>query len=218
MLWETGSMRITEIYASVSGETAHAGRPCTLVRTTGCDLRCGYCDTAYAFTGGAERSVAEVLAEVAGLSPRLVLLTGGEPLLQRELPELAERLLGLGYDVMVETGGSQDLARLPRGVIRILDLKTPGSGESHKMRWDNLALLEPKDAVKFVLCDEADYRWSVDVARDRRLFGRTEVLLSPVPWRVDTRVLVHWILRDGLPVRLNLQIHKYVWGADVQGV
>ncbi len=211
-------MRITEIYASVSGETAHAGRPCTLVRTTGCDLRCGYCDTAYAFTGGAERSIDEVLAEVAGLSPRLVLLTGGEPLLQRELPELAERLLGLGYDVMVETGGSQDLARLPRGVIRILDVKTPGSGESHKMRWDNLALLEPKDAVKFVLCDEADYRWSVEVARDRCLFGRTEVLLSPVHGRLDPRVLVRWILRDGLPVRLNLQIHKYVWGADVQGV
>ncbi len=211
-------MRITEIYTSVSGETAHAGRPCTLVRTTGCDLRCGYCDTAYAFTGGSERSVDEVVEEVARLSPRLVLLTGGEPLLQRELPELAERLLALGYDVMVETGGSQDLGRLPRSVIRILDLKTPGSGEAHKMRWENLELLERKDAVKFVICDEADYRWSAEVVRERRLVARTEVLFSPVHGRVDPRELVAWILRDRLEVRLNLQIHKYVWGAEVQGV
>lgn len=211
-------MRITEIYASVSGETAHAGRPCTLVRTTGCDLRCGYCDTAYAFTGGVERSIDDVIAEVAAQSPRLVLLTGGEPLLQRELPELAERLLALGYEVMVETGGSQDLSRLSRRVIKILDLKTPGSGESQKMRWDNLALLEAKDAVKFVLCDEADYRWSVEVARSRGLFARTEVLFSPVHGRLDPRALVSWMLRDGLPARLNLQLHKYVWGADAQGV
>jgi 7-carboxy-7-deazaguanine synthase len=211
-------MRITEIYASISGETAHAGRPCTLVRTTGCDLRCGYCDTAYAFHGGQERSLPDIIAEVQGLAPRLVLLTGGEPMLQRELPELARDLRAQGYEVMIETGGSQDLRPLPREVIRILDLKTPGSGEHLKMHWPNLELLEPKDAVKFVLTSEADYRWSAAVIREHDLSRRAEVLLSPAHGVVDPRDVVAWILRDRLPVRLNLQLHKYVWGAETRGV
>lgn len=211
-------MRITEIYASISGETAHAGRPCTLIRTTGCDLRCTWCDTAYAFHGGVERTLPDIVAEVERLGPRLVLLTGGEPMLQRETPELARLLLERGRKVMIETGGSQDLGPLPAGVIKILDLKAPGSGEADKMRWSNLELLGPGDAVKLVLAGEADYRWARDVIARHELGARTEVLLSPVHGVLDPRELVAWMLRDGLPARLNLQLHKYVWGADVRGV
>ena len=211
-------MRITAIYQNVQGETQYAGLPCTLVRTTGCDLRCGYCDTAYAFHGGRDMSVEQVADQVRGLGAPLVLLTGGEPMLQRELPALAELLLSQAYRVMIETSGAHPLHTLPREVIRIVDVKTPGSGESHRMRWDVLAGLERKDAAKFVLCDEADYRWAAGVIQEHGLANHTEVLLSPVHGRLDPRALVAWMLRDQLPARLNLQLHKYVWGSEVQGV
>jgi len=211
-------MKITEIYSSVQGETQYAGLPCTLVRTTGCDLRCGYCDTAYAFQGGRDMTVAEIAAEVARLGPTLVLLTGGEPMLQRELPALAERLLAEGRRVMIETSGAHRLDRLPPQVIRIVDVKTPASGESHRMQWDLLGDLRPGDAAKFVVADEADYRWAADVVRRYGLGGITEVLFSPVHGRLDPRELVSWMLRDGVPARLNLQLHKYVWGAETRGV
>jgi 7-carboxy-7-deazaguanine synthase len=214
-------MRVTEIYASVQGETGQAGRPCTLVRTTGCDLRCVWCDSAHAFYGGRELSIEETLDAVAKLSPRLVLLTGGEPLLQRELPELAERLLARGYEVMCETSGSQDVARLPEGVSRIVDCKPPGSGESQKMFWENFGggrLRRGRDAVKFVLRDRKDYDWAKDVMVRYALSQQCEVLLSPSHGELDPKDLVAWMLADGLEARLNLQIHKYVWGADAQGV
>ncbi len=211
-------MKITEIYSSIQGETQYAGLPCTLVRTTGCDLRCGYCDTAYAFQGGRDMTVAEIATEVARLGPPLVLLTGGEPMLQRELPALAERLLADGRRVMIETSGAHRLDRLPAGVIRIVDVKTPASGEAHRMQWDLLGDLRPVDAAKFVVADEADYRWAADVVKKYELGGKTEVLFSPVHGRLDPRDLVAWMLRDGLPARLNLQLHKYVWGAETRGV
>jgi 7-carboxy-7-deazaguanine synthase len=211
-------MRITEIYASVQGETQYAGLPCTLVRTTGCDLRCGYCDTAYAFFGGQEMSVEGVVAEVQRLGPTLVLLTGGEPMLQREIGALAESLIGQGYRVMIETSGAHPVDVLPPEVIRIVDVKTPGSGENARVRWEVLDGLKAKDAVKFVLDGEEDYRWAASVIRERRLAERTEVLLSPVHGKLDPKDLVAWILRDRLGVRLNLQIHKYVWGAAATGV
>jgi 7-carboxy-7-deazaguanine synthase len=214
-------MRVTEIYASVQGETGQAGRPCTLVRTTGCDLRCVWCDSAHAFYGGRELSIEEVLDAVAKLAPRLVLLTGGEPLLQRELPELAERLLARGYEVMCETSGSQDVARLPEGVSRIVDCKPPGSGESQKMLWENFGggrLRRGRDAVKFVLRDRKDYDWAKEVMTRYALPKQCEVLLSPSHGELDPKHLVAWMLADGLEARLNLQIHKYVWGADAQGV
>jgi 7-carboxy-7-deazaguanine synthase len=211
-------MKITEIYSSIQGETQYAGLPCTLVRTTGCDLRCGYCDTAYAFQGGREMTVAEIAAEVTRLGPRLVLLTGGEPMLQRELPALADRLLGDGRRVMIETSGAHRLDSLPAAVIRIVDVKTPASGEAHRMQWDLLGQLRPTDAAKFVVADEADYRWGADVVRKYELGGKTEVLFSPVHGRLDPRDLIAWMLRDGLPARLNLQLHKYVWGAEARGV
>jgi len=211
-------MRITEIYRSIQGETQYAGLPCTLVRTTGCDLRCGYCDSAFAFHGGKDMTVAEVVTEVDALGAPLVLLTGGEPMLQREIGALAEALLSGGYQVMIETSGSQPLDSLPAAVARIVDVKTPGSGESARMRWSVLDGLGRRDAVKFVICDEADYRWAAEVIRTRRLAERSEVLLSPQHGKVDPRALVDWMLADRLPARLNLQLHKYIWDPDARGV
>jgi 7-carboxy-7-deazaguanine synthase len=211
-------MRITEIYASVQGETQYAGLPCTLVRTTGCDLRCGYCDSAFSFYGGSEMSLESVLAEVRRLGAPLVLLTGGEPMLQREIVALAEALVAESYRVMIETSGAHPVAALPAEVIRIVDVKTPGSGESHRMRFEVLDQLRAQDAVKFVLTDEADYRWAADLIRSRRLNERTEVLLSPVHPGLDPKDVVQWMLRDRLPARLNLQTHKYIWSPDTRGV
>ena len=211
-------MRITEIYTSIQGETQYAGLPCTLVRTTGCDLRCGYCDSAFAFHGGAEMTLDQIMAKIARLDAPLVLLTGGEPILQRELPELATRLLTTGYRVMIETSGAHALDTLPAGVVRIIDMKTPGSGESHRNRTALLRDVRPGDAVKFVLEDEADYRWAVELIRAHELGGRTEVLLSPVHGRLDPKILVEWMLRDRLPARLNLQLHKYIWDPEKRGV
>ncbi|HEY0714757.1 MAG TPA: radical SAM protein [Polyangia bacterium] len=211
-------MRITEIYKSVQGETQYAGLPCTLVRTTGCDLRCGYCDTAYAFYGGRDMGLSEILAEVKRLGAPLVLLTGGEPMLQREIVALAELLLASSFRVMIETSGAHAVSALPPEVIRIVDVKTPGSGESHRIRWEVLDGLGRKDAVKFVVCDERDYRWAAGVIRERRLAERTEVLISPSHGKVDPKALIEWMLADAVPARLNLQLHKYIWGADVQGV
>jgi 7-carboxy-7-deazaguanine synthase len=211
-------MRITEIYASVQGETQYAGLPCTLVRTTGCDLRCTYCDSAFAFHGGRDMTLDEIIAEVGRLGAPLVLLTGGEPMLQKELPALAARLLDGGYRVMIETSGAHPLDALPPEVVRIVDVKTPGSGESHRMCWEALDGLRPRDAAKFVLTSEDDYRWALDVIRERRLADRTEVLLSPMHGRLAPDQLVSWMLRDRLPARLNLQIHKYIWSPDARGV
>jgi 7-carboxy-7-deazaguanine synthase len=211
-------MRITEIYASVQGETQYAGLPCTLVRTTGCDLRCGYCDSEFAFYGGQEQSLSEILAAVRALGAPLVLLTGGEPMLQREIVALAERLLESGFRVMIETSGAHPVDALPAAVVRIVDVKTPGSGEAGRIRWDVLDGLRPQDAAKFVLAHEADYRWAADVIRSRRLHEKTEVLLSPVHGALDPQELVAWMLRDRLPARLNLQLHKYVWSPDTRGV
>ena len=211
-------MKLYEIYTSIQGETHYAGLPCTLVRFAACDLRCGYCDTEYAFTGGQDVTVDSIVADVVARGVPLVLLTGGEPLLQRELPELARQLLERGFEVMIETGGHRDVSVLPSGVVVILDVKTPGSGESEKMCWTNLERLGPRDAVKFVVTSEADYDWSRDLIREQRLDARCNVLVSPSFGQVDARDLVAWMLRDKLPARLNMQLHKYVWPPDQRGV
>jgi 7-carboxy-7-deazaguanine synthase len=211
-------MRITEIYTSIQGETQYAGLPCTLVRTTGCDLRCGYCDSAFAFHGGKDMTLEQIEAEVARLGAPLVLLTGGEPMLQRELPDLAARLLRSGYRVMIETSGAHPLDTLPEAVVRVIDVKTPGSGESHRNRAELLQALRPGDAVKFVLTDEADYKWAVEVIRAHGLGRQAEVLLSPVHGRLAPKDLVGWMLRDRVPARLNLQLHKYIWEPETRGV
>jgi 7-carboxy-7-deazaguanine synthase len=210
-------MRVTEVFFSIQGEGTRAGRPCVFVRFTGCDLRCGYCDTAYAFHGGVEMSRAAILDEVARHPCKLVLLTGGEPLLQRELPELSRDLLARGYEVTVETHGQRPLEALPREVVRIVDVKTPGSGEV-TTDFGYLDRLAPHDEVKFVVCSEDDWRWSLDVIRRHRLSGRVAVLVSPVFGAVEPRDLARWILEAGVEARLNLQLHKIVWGADTRGV
>jgi 7-carboxy-7-deazaguanine synthase len=211
-------MKITEIYSSIQGETQYAGLLCTLVRTTGCDLRCGYCDSAFAFHGGHDMTPDQIVAEVDRLGAPLVLLTGGEPMLQREIPALAARLLATGYKVMIETSGAHPLDALPPEVVRVVDVKTPASGESERMRWDLLGALRPCDAAKFVLADEPDYQWARTVIQKHDLGRRTEVLLSPVHGRLDPQTLVGWMLRDRVPARLNLQLHKYVWDADARRV
>lgn len=210
-------MRVTEIFASIQGETTHAGRPCSFVRFTGCDLRCGYCDSSYAWSGGELRSVDEVLAALAVLGPRFVTLTGGEPLLQPELPALCLRLLERGYEVAVETHGQAPLEALPAGVRRILDVKTPGSGAEDRL-FAHLPDVRPGDEVKFVLTSEADFRWAVDVARRFGLEGRVPILLSPVFGRVEPRDLVAWLLASRLDARVGLQLHKYIWAPDARGV
>ena len=210
-------MRVTEIFFSVQGEGTRAGRPCVFVRFTGCDLRCGYCDTAYAFHGGKELGREEILAEVARHPCRLVLLTGGEPLLQRELPELAGELLARGYEVTVETHGQRSTAALPPEVVRIVDVKTPGSGEV-TTDFAYLDALRPHDEVKFVVCSEDDWRFSLDVIRRHRLAGRVTLLVSPVHGAVEPKDLARWLLESGVEARLNLQLHKIVWGSDARGV
>ena len=210
-------MRVTEIFFSIQGEGTRTGRPCVFVRFTGCDLRCVYCDTAYAFHGGRDLTRGEILAEVARFPSKLVLLTGGEPLLQRELPELAAELLALGYHVLVETHGQRPLDALPRQVVRIVDVKTPGSGEvATDFRY--LDRLEPHDEVKFVVCSEDDWRWSLEVVRRHRLEGRVAILVSPVHGAVDPKDVARWILESGVDARMSLQLHKIIWGADARGV
>lgn len=210
-------MRVTEIFFSIQGEGTRAGRPCIFVRFTGCDLRCVYCDTAYAFHGGRDMTREEIVAEVERHPSRFVLLTGGEPLLQRELPALARELLSRGLEVAVETHGQLPTEALPEAAIRILDVKTPGSGEPTK-DFGYLERLRPHDEVKFVVCSAEDFRWSEDVIRRNRLEGRAHLLFSPAWGRVDAKDLARWLLDSGLDARLSLQIHKVIWGPDVRGV
>ena len=210
-------MRVTEIFFSLQGEGSRAGRPCVFVRFTGCDLRCGYCDTTYAFHGGKDMEPAEILAEVARHPTRFVLLTGGEPMLQKGLPALVEELIGRGYEVAIETHGQRPLDELPPSAIRISDVKTPGSGEpATDVRW--LDRLMPHDEVKFVVCSEEDFRWSERIVREHRLSERVEVLFSPAWGQVEPKDLARWLLESGLDARLSLQIHKVIWGPDVRGV
>jgi 7-carboxy-7-deazaguanine synthase len=210
-------MRVSEIFLSIQGEGTRAGRPCAFVRFTGCDLRCAWCDTAYAFQGGEERSREAIVAALDAMPARLVCLTGGEPLLQPELPALCADLLARGWEVTVETHGQRDTSALPAAVVRIVDVKPPGSGEV-TADFAYLDALRPHDEVKFVVASEADFAWSAEVARRHRLSGRVAVLFSPVSGRVEASDLVAWLLASGLEARLSLQLHKLVWGPDRRGV
>ncbi len=211
-------MQITEIYKSIQGESSFVGMPCVFVRTTGCNLRCVWCDTEYAFYGGQKMSVDDIFAKVASCDCRLVEITGGEPLLQKEVPELARRLVDNGYTVLIETSGERDVSVLDPRVIKIMDLKCPGSGESHRNRWENLEYLTPRDEIKFVIKDRADYDWSVKVVKEHGLEKRFTVLFSPVWGELDPVQLTEWILQDRLNVRFQLQLHKIVWPPETRGV
>jgi len=212
-------LTINEIFHSIQGESTYAGVPCVFVRLTACDLRCSWCDTTYAFHEGTKMSVDEVVAEVEKYGCRTVEITGGEPLLQREVYPLMTRLLDSGRTVLVETGGHRSIADVPAGVVRIMDVKCPGSGESARMDWQNLARLTPGDQVKFVVKDRADYEFARDVVTRESLADRVgAVLFSPVHGVLDARQLAEWILADRLPIRLQLQAHKYIWTPDTRGV
>jgi 7-carboxy-7-deazaguanine synthase len=210
------TLRITEIFHSLQGETSRSGLPTVFVRLTGCPLRCGYCDTAYAFHGGASRSLGEILAEVARRRTRYVCVTGGEPLAQKNCGALLAALADRGYSVSLETSGAIDVSRVDPRVSRIVDIKTPGSGEVDKNLWENLAHLTARDEIKFVLCDETDYVWAKSLMRERALDRICPVLFSPVHGELDAATLAEWILRDELPVRMQVQLHKILWG-NVQG-
>jgi 7-carboxy-7-deazaguanine synthase len=212
-------LTVNEIFYSIQGESTYAGRPCAFVRLTACDLRCSWCDTAYAFSGGDKRSVEDVVQSVTSYHCPLVEITGGEPLLQEDVYPLMERLLDEGLTVLLETGGHISLAEVPAGVIRIVDVKCPGSGEASKMDWDNIDRLAPTDQVKFVIKDRGDYEYAREALRRDELDRRcAAVLFSPVHGVLDPRHLSGWVLEDGLPVRVQLQVHKYVWGAQARGV
>ena len=211
-------MKITEIFHSIQGESSQAGRPCVFVRLTACDLRCRWCDTEYAFTEGAPMEMEDVLARVRSFGCSLVEITGGEPLLQKETPELCRRLLGEGFEVMMETGGHRDISVVPEGVRIILDVKCPGSGETHKMHWENLERLPESGEIKFVIADRFDYEWSRETVRGRDLASRHTVLFSPVFGELSYEDLASWILEDRLPVRFQMQQHKHIWDPTRRGV
>lgn len=209
---------INEVYASIQGESTHAGRPCVFVRTSVCNQRCSYCDTAYAFTQGEAMHIDEVVRQALAHGIGLVEITGGEPLLQPLLPSLCTRLLDAGCEVLIETGGSHDISAVPPGVRRIVDIKTPGSREEHANDYANLERLREGDEVKFVLTGRDDYDWAKALIEREHLYRRATVLFSPAWGRVDPAELAGWIVADRLPVRLNLQLHKYVWAPNRRGV
>ena len=219
-------MQVTEIFRSIQGESTYAGLPCVFVRLTGCNLRCVWCDTAYAFHGGQAKSVADVLSSVRALSERdgrrvlnLVELTGGEPLLQKDIYPLIDCLLEQRFRVLVETSGERDVSTLPEPVVRILDVKCPASGEGGTFRMENLDHLRPHDQLKFVLADRGDYDWARRFLAEHPVQERVEaILFSPVFGQLEPRLLATWILEEGLPVRLGMQLHKFIWGPDARGV
>jgi len=209
---------VTEIFHSIQGESTFAGQPCVFVRLTGCPLRCTWCDTAYAFSGGKQMTIDDIIQEVHGFPSRLVEITGGEPLDQPKSFDLISRLCDQQYTVLIETGGAIDIAPVDRRAHVILDVKCPGSGMTDRMHWANLEGLSDKDEAKFVIKDRLDYDWAVNVVRKHRLSDRCTVLFSPVFEELSLQSLAEWILHDRLPIRFQVQLHKYIWDPQMRGV
>ena len=207
-------LRITEIFHSLQGETSRVGLPTVFIRLTGCPLRCTYCDTAYAFSGGQSMGIADILRQVAEYAPRYVTVTGGEPLAQKNCLTLLHALCDAGYQVSLETGGALDISEVDARVMRVVDIKTPASGESAKNRWENLALLTRHDEIKFVLCDVNDYQWAKQILQHHHLAEKCTVLFSPAHDTLNATQLADWILRDRLPVRMQIQLHKILWNNE----
>ena len=211
---ESAQLRITEIFFSLQGESTRVGLPTVFIRLTGCPLRCGYCDTAYAFTGGEQQSIAAILSEIAQYQTQYITVTGGEPLAQKACLTLLSTLCDRGYSVSLETSGALDVSKVNARVSKIMDIKTPGSGEVEKNCWENLDYLTPQDELKFVLCDEQDYKWACEMVIKRRLASICTVLFSPVHNTLNPTKLAEWVLRDQIPVRIQLQLHKILWGTE----
>lgn len=212
-------LRVTEIFFSIQGESTWAGRPCAFIRLTGCNLRCVWCDTEYAFYEGRTMAVEEAAARLLEYGCELVEVTGGEPLLQPAVYPLIDRLLEAGRTVLVETSGAHDVSRLDPRVIKVMDLKCPGSGEAERNLWSNVSHLTPRDEVKFVIADRADYEWARAAVREHALAARVNaVLMSCVFGRLEAAQLAGWILADRLPVRMQLQMHKHIWPPEARGV
>ncbi len=211
-------MKVNEIFKGIQGETSYAGIPFLFVRTTGCNLRCRWCDTTYAYDEGEDYSIDEIIKVLGKYDCRNVVITGGEPLLQEETPLLAEHLIHNGYKVLVETNGSMDISGLHPEVIKILDMKCPGSGMTENILWDNLKVLSSGDEIKFIVADYNDYAWAKSVIASYNLPEICTVLIAPVFSRLDPKQVAEWIINDNLNVRLQLQLHKYIWGPDVRGV
>jgi 7-carboxy-7-deazaguanine synthase len=209
-------LRITEIFFSLQGETRTVGLPTVFVRLTGCPLRCGYCDTAYAFHGGEWMEISEILEKVASYGAHYVTVTGGEPLAQKSCIELLERLCDVGYEVSLETSGALDVSAVDKRVVKVVDLKTPGSGEVNRNLYENMQYILPHDQIKFVICDRKDYDWSKQAIQDYQLNDLCHVLFSPSFEQLKAGELADWIIHDRLAVRLQIQLHKYLWG-DVAG-
>lgn len=208
------TLRVSEIFYSLQGESRTVGLPTVFVRLTGCPLRCGYCDTEYAFSGGERMKLPDIVDRVGDFAPRYVTVTGGEPLAQRDCRLLVKMLCDKGYSVSVETSGALDIAGLDRRASIVMDIKTPGSGEMDCNRYENLSLLRRKDQIKFVICDRQDYEWSRSLTQERGLDEVSEVLFSPAYGQLEPRELADWILEDRLPVRMQIQLHKYLWGDE----
>ena len=211
-------MKVCEIFASIQGESTYAGMPCTFVRLTGCNLRCTYCDTQYAYDEGKDLSEDDIVSEVSRLGLKTVEITGGEPLLQSDVHNLMKRLLDDGHRVLIETNGSMEIDAIDRRAVIILDIKTPGSGMAREMRISNLAHLKSSDELKFVISTREDYEWSKEFIHSHGLAGKCNILFSSVTGTLDPQELSQWIIEDRLYVRLNLQIHKYLFGPDRRGV
>ncbi|MCH8928613.1 MAG: radical SAM protein [Candidatus Marinimicrobia bacterium] len=211
-------LKIYEIYTSIQGESSYQGLPCVFIRLSGCNLRCAWCDTAYAFFGGEEKSIKEIMAEVKEAGPLLVELTGGEPLMQGECYALMKKLCDKEYEVLLETGGSIDTKEVDPRVKKIIDFKTPSSLMVDENNWDNLSRLNPGDELKFVIGDRADYMWALNIIKENGLEEKTIVNLSPVHGVLSPSELAKWMLDDKIDVRMNVQIHKYIWGEQTLGV
>jgi 7-carboxy-7-deazaguanine synthase len=212
-------LTINEIFYSIQGESTYAGRPCVFVRLTACDLRCAWCDTEYAFYEGLKRTLPDVLAEVNRYDCSLIEITGGEPLLQEDVYPLMDALLAKGRTVLLETGGHHTIRRVPKAVVKIVDVKCPGSGEADRTDWSNLEVLEPHDEIKFVIKDRADYDFALDAVRRHQMAGRcAAILFSPVHGTMDPKTLSEWMLADNAPARLQVQLHKLIWPPGTRGV
>ena len=215
---ESKMLKVNEIYLSVQGESSYTGLPCVFIRLTGCNLRCIWCDTAYAFYEGKSMSIDEIVGKVKNFGVKLIEITGGEPLMQENVYPLMNGLIEKGFQVLLETGGSLSLEKVPRDIIKIMDIKCPGSGEHKNNNFDNLKFLETKDEVKFVILNRHDYEWSRDLIHKYKIHEIAHILISPVYDKLELKEIVKWILEDKLPVRLQTQLHKAIWDENTIGV